>query len=394
MLPVNEAQRIVLDRAVPRGATVCPLAHVRGRVLAVDLLADRDLPAFPKSMMDGIAVATGPAVQFTIVDEIPAGRMPTRAIKPGEAARIMTGACLPEGADTVVPVEECEFDRDHVTIRQSPRPGQHVQPVGREMRLGEVIVPAWTVLNPAAIGVLATVGCITPHVYPMPTLAVLTTGDEVVEPANRPGPVQLRNSNGPMLVVQAGPACTEVRYLGIAGDQSHELKAKISSGLSADVLVLSGGVSMGTRDLVPGVLQELEVESHFHKVAMKPGKPLFFGSRGNTLVFGLPGNPVSSFVGFELFVRPALRKLAGHRSPLPGSLRLPLAEPFRHRSDRPTYHPAHVAPAEVGESVRPLPWSGSPDLKGLVAANALAVLPAGEHEYRAGEVVTVIRLPE
>jgi molybdopterin molybdotransferase len=394
MLPVDEAQRLVLDRAVPRGAAVCPLGHARGRVLAGDVLADRDLPAFPKSMMDGIAIASGDSISFMVVDEIAAGRMPTRAIRPGEAARIMTGACLPDGADAVVPVEECEFDQDRVTIRQTPRQGQHVQPIGREMRLGEVVVPAWTILNPASIGVLATVGCITPIVFPLPTLAVLTTGDEVVEPSNRPGPVQLRNSNGPMLVAQAGPSSAEVRYLGIASDQTHDLKAKITAGLAADVLVLSGGVSMGTRDLVPGVLQELEVESHFHKVAMKPGKPLFFGSRGSTQVFGLPGNPVSSFVGFELFVRPALRKLAGHRSPLPVQVTLPLAEAFRHRSDRPTYHPAMIASGEVGETVCPLPWSGSPDLKGLVGANALAVFPAGECEYRAGEAVTTIRLPE
>jgi molybdopterin molybdotransferase len=212
----------------------------------------------------------------------------------------------------------------------------------------------------------------------------------VVEAGETPGPGQIRNGNGPMLVAQAARAGGVPTYLGIARDRLDHLRPLVADGLKAAVLVLSGGVSAGKRDLVPGVLQELGVEAHFHKVEMKPGKPVFFGTRGATLVFGLPGNPVSALVCFELFVRPALRRLRGEAEPLPRVVRAPLAEEFNYRSDRPTYYPVRLETGEVGWQVRPVPWLGSPDLRGLTRANAFAVLAPGDHRFARGDIVSVM----
>jgi molybdopterin molybdotransferase len=230
--------------------------------------------------------------------------------------------------------------------------------------------------------------------FPRPTVAIVSTGDELVEPSARPGPGKIRNSNGPLLAAQAQRAGTAAHYLGIARDEIESLTTFIRDGLASEVLVLSGGVSAGKRDLVPGVLAELGVLPHFHKVAMKPGKPVFFGSRGEKLVFGLPGNPVSAFVCFELFVRPAIRTLAGHTALDPHTVDADLAEAFTHSSDRPTYHPVWLEAAATGWSVRPVPWFGSPDLRALSRANALAVLPAGDHRFAAGERISVLRIED
>jgi molybdopterin molybdotransferase len=180
--------------------------------------------------------------------------------------------------------------------------------------------------------------------------------------------------------------------LGIAPDRVEELRSLIREGLQSDVLILSGGVSAGKLDLVPGVLHESGVEAHFHKVRLKPGKPILFGTRGDTLVFGLPGNPVSSFVGFELFVRPALLRLRGYPAAPPAFAPLPFAEDFPYATDRPTYHPACIEPGAAGDRVRPVPWLGSPDLRALTAADALVLLPAGDHTHRAGQPLPVLRL--
>jgi molybdopterin molybdotransferase len=220
----------------------------------------------------------------------------------------------------------------------------------------------------------------------------LSTGDEVVEPSLAPGPGQIRNSNGPMLLAQVARAGGKPQFLGIARDRLDHLRPLVSEGLKADILVLSGGVSAGQRDLVPEVLTELGVQAHFHKVAMKPGKPVLFGTRQKTLVFGLPGNPVSSLICFELFVRPAMRRLQGHADPGPFLVQAILVEDFAYRSDRPTYHPAQLTGAKEGWRVRPVPWFGSADLRGLAAANAFVIFPAGDHRHLVGQTYSVLKV--
>jgi molybdopterin molybdotransferase len=262
------------------------------------------------------------------------------------------------------------------------------------MKAGEVVVPTGTRLTPQAIGLLAAVGRTTVTGHRVPRLAILATGDELVEADQRPGPGQIRNSNGPMLSALASRAGATAEYFGIGPDERDGLRRLVARGLdSADVLVLAGGVSAGKFDLVPEVLKELGVTAHFHKIRLKPGKPLLFGSRESTLVFGLPGNPVSSFVGFELFVRPALRKMMGDAIPGPIFVPVPLAAPLTARNDRPTYAPARLETAH-GFRVRPGNWFGSADLRGLLTADALVSIPAGNVELAAGEPLPTLLLSQ
>jgi molybdopterin molybdotransferase len=399
MLSVLEAQRLVLQHARPLPPATVPLSPAAlGLVLAEDVASDLDMPPWDKALMDGYALRADDLPDgrgtLRVIEEVTAGQTPQLPLGPGEATRIMTGAPMPQGADAVVMVESTRATADRrVEIADRPaRSGQNMMARGLEMRRGETVLTAGTRLRPQELGVLATVGRTAARVYPAPQVAVLSTGDEVVEAPAVPGPGQIRNGNGPMLLAQVARAGAVPRYLGIAPDRADRLSPLVTAGLQANVLVLSGGVSAGKRDLVPGVLEELGVTAHFHKVAMKPGKPVFFGSRGATLVFGLPGNPVSALVCFELFVRPALRVLRGRADPGPDMIRAALAEDFAHRSDRPTYYPARLEPAEDGWQVRPVPWKGSPDLRGLLRANAFALFPAGEQQYRRGERLDVLQV--
>ncbi len=400
MISVAEAQSAILSRVRPLPAAALPLTPaVLGLVLAEDVTSDLDMPPHDKAMMDGYAVRSADLPDGTgtlaVVEEITAGRVPTKAVGPGQAARIMTGAPVPPGADAVVMVEQTRsLEGGRVAIEdRPPKPGQHVMPRGREVRTGEVVLSAGDVLRPAAFGLLATVGRTEARLIPAPRLAVIATGDELVEAGTKPRAGQIRNSNGPMLLAMAARAGARAEYLGIGRDDAARLRQLVDEGLRSDVLILSGGVSAGTLDLVPGVLEEAGVAAHVHRVAMKPGKPVFFGTgpRGNA-VFGLPGNPVSSLVCFELFVRPALRRLGGHAEPLPAPGRAALADEFRHRSDRPTYHPAVLEETPEGRRLRPVPWLGSPDLKALTQANALAVFPPGDVTLRAGQTFDVLLL--
>ncbi len=397
MLSVSEALALVLQHARPLAPTSAALGpEALGLILAEDVASDLDMPPYDKAMMDGYAIcaadlAAGHAV-LGIIEEVTAGKVPQLPLGPGQATRIMTGAPIPAGADAVIPVERTKaLAADQVQLDDAPpTPGHNILYRGREMRCGDRVLSAGAVLRPAEFGLLATVGRTAALVHPRPRVALLSTGDEVVEPAQTPGPGQIRNSNTPMLVAQTARAGAVPLALGIARDRLDSLRPLISEGLKADVLVLSGGVSAGKFDLVPGVLQELGVVPHFHKVEMKPGKPVFFGTHAGGLVFGLPGNPVSSLVCFELFVRPALRRLQGHADPGPRMVPLPLAEDFAYRTDRPTYYPAKLELHADGWRVRPVPWFGSADLRALCGTDALLLFPVGDHKHRAGQTFPVL----
>jgi molybdopterin molybdotransferase len=382
-LEVAEALATVLEHVGPLPAGAEPLsAALIGRLLATDVCADRDSPPFAKSLRDGYAVRAIDATDsrvLPVIEEIAAGVIPKKAIGSGEAARIFTGAPMPNGADAVVMQEDAEAVGDGVRVVQTGvRPGQWVFPRGAEMRAGDTMLAAGTRLNAAAIGLLASVGMASVPVIPRPRVSIIATGDELVSVQAVPGPGQIRNSNGPMLAAQAAPLAA-VADLGIVRDSEAAMKAAIGEALAtSEVVLLAGGVSAGKFDLVPGVLERLGVAAHFHKVRMKPGKPLLFGTKDGVLVFGLPGNPASAWVCFELFVRPALRRLAGETIVGPPRRRLPLAEAIAEANDRPTFRPARLEAGENGLRVRPLPWAGAPDLRGIALADALIVLPAGE----------------
>jgi molybdopterin molybdotransferase len=374
------------------------------RMLGEDVVSDIDSPPFTKSLMDGYAVRCADLAQgkkeLVVVEEVLAGQVPTRTVEAGQAIRIMTGAPIPGGADAVVPFERTTAAGEDRVVIEMPavKPGQFILARGSEMRENDVVLSRGTRLGPVEFGVLASAGRTSAQVIPAPRINILSTGDEVVEAPVKPGPGQIRNSNGPMLSMLAHQTGAVPRYLGNARDEVSSLRPLIEEGLHADILILCGGVSAGKRDLVPEELRHAGVTPHFHKVNLKPGKPLFFGtrsrggsSRPDTLVFGLPGNPVSALVCFVLFVRPALFKMSG-REPSQAEFEAALAEDYPYRTDRPTYHPARLEVASTGWQVRPVPWLGSPDLRALTGANALLVLPAGDHHHRRGERFRVISL--
>jgi molybdopterin molybdotransferase len=406
MLTVEEALDAVLRHASPRPAATVALADALGLALAEDVVSDIDSPPHDKSMVDGYAVVAedlaGGSAELAILEEVVAGAVPTLAVARGAATRIMTGAPIPDGADAVVMIEHAQVlpaaDSDLGRVRlhsQAVSSGQNILARAAAMHRGDVVLTAGAVIRPIEMGLLAEVGCARLQAIPRPAVAILSTGNELVPPDASPGPGQIRNSNGPMLVAAVRQAGGVPIDLGIGRDDRQELARLIARGLESDLLVLSGGVSAGVLDRVPGVLAELGVERVFHQVRLKPGKPLWFGvlrdDAGYRLVFGLPGNPVSSLVCFELFVRPALEHLAG-MPPASRRVAARLKEPYAHRGNRPTWHPAVIEAGGDAYQVRPLVWQGSADLRALAAANALASFPAGDRQYAAGEAITCQRL--
>jgi molybdopterin molybdotransferase len=405
MLTVEEALQAILAQAQRLPAQAEPLERALRSVLAEDVLADIDLPPFDKSLVDGYAVRSqdlaGGDRRLLIGETITAGQTPSRPLGPREAAVIMTGAPVPAGCDAVVMHERTRREGESVWLEEpAVRAAQNILARGREMRTGDVVLKAGTILKPAHLGVLASVGRVPVQVV-RPRVAVVPTGDELVEPDQTPGPGQIRNSNTIMLRALAIEEGADAESLPTAPDEPDELRRILARGLESDILMITGGVSAGQRDLVPGVLEELGVRRIFHKVRLKPGKPLWFGigapraGRPGPLVFGLPGNPVSGLVGFVLFVRPALAVLSGRGQPAIGPLPARLTQGFRHRGDRPTYHPARViatasGAASVGPApleIEPLAWAGSADLRTAAVADGFAAFSAGDRDYQPGEIV-------
>jgi molybdopterin molybdotransferase len=400
MIELPLAMVILEDAVAPFPMERLPLGECLGLTLTEAIISGIDSPPFDKALMDGYAVhaadvAMGSA-RLMVIERITAGQVPQREVTAGTAIQIMTGAPLPVGADAVVKIEETTLTGDVVEIRSAALVSeQNLIRRGAALRVGETVLEPGTKLTPAQIGVLAELGCARVPVRRAPRIAVLATGDELVPVDQTPGPGQIRNTNEPMLAAQIAACGATVVPLGIARDVREDLAAKIQLGLEYDILVLSGGVSAGKLDLVPSELAAAGVQEVFHKVNMKPGKPVYFGKRGKPgqaggcAVFGLPGNPVSSMVCFELFVRTAIRRLMGVTHCWPKEQQAVLTEAFRHRSDRPTYHPAELRWDERLE-VRILPWQGSSDLRSTVAANGMAILPVGERMFRPGETIEVV----
>jgi molybdopterin molybdotransferase len=397
MIPLEEALQAVLREAAPLPAGAVPLREAAGRVLAEEIVADADQPPFPKAMMDGFALraadlASLPA-DLAVVEEIPAGRMPERAIGPGQAARIMTGAPVPEGADAVQMVERTEStEADRVRILEAVQPGANIAPRGQEILAGERILSPGDRLTPARLGLLASVGRSEVRVHGVPQVAIAVTGNELVEAGHPPAPGQIRNSNGPALAARARGAGASVVEMGIVPDDPEALRDAVRRGLESDLFLISGGVSMGVHDLVEDALAEEEVEILFRKVAIRPGKPAVFGRKGGCLVFGLPGNPVSSLVVFEVLAAAALRTMMGCPAPEGRHLDAVLEEEIRQPAGRTGYLPGHLVFAAESARVRPIPTSGSADLLSYSRANALLVVPADRDRLRPGDRIRVLLL--
>jgi molybdopterin molybdotransferase len=399
MLTVEEALALVNRQAAPLAPRRVPLGDAAGLVLAEEVVTDVDSPPYDKSLMDGYAVRSGDRQpERHVLEEIAAGAVPHLPVTPGAASRIMTGAPLPEGADAVVPFEKTELlEETTVRLHQlDPPPGKNVLPLGATMRAGDVVLRAGALLRPIEIAILAEIGRGVVVARPRPRLAILPTGNELVPLGEKPTIGQIRNSNGPMLRAAAARVGAEAVELGIARDDRDELRRWIEQGLAADVLVLSGGVSAGKFDLVPAVLAELGVEKVFHKVALRPGKPLWFGTKREgdriVLVFGLPGNPMSSFVCFELFVRPALAALAGRGFTGARTTVARLTRGYDHAGGRIAYLPARLASAPDQAAVEILPWHGSADLVTVARANGLARLPVEKRQFLPGDSLEVLAL--
>ncbi len=397
MISVEEAFRLVAEHVGPLEKVVTELSQAVGMTLAVDVKADRDSPPWRKSVMDGFAVGAedvGEGKKLQIIETVTAGNAPTKIVGPGQATRIMTGAPMPEGADSVAMIERCKVDQDSGVVAidlNSIRPGQHVLGQKANFAEGEVIYRSGHRIRDIDIGLLAEIGAAQVEIFRRPTAAVLPTGDELVDVSQMPTGPQIRNSNGPMLVAMLTSRGVQTLDLGIGRDSRDDLLAKIKRGLESDLLILSGGVSAGTLDLVPEALADCGVEAVFHKVKMKPGKPVFFGvhvrddgRRG--YVFGLPGNPVSSLVGFRLLVSHALNRMAGSPDMVKPSMPLlAISKEHSTRGDRPTFWPARRCTTEAGQAVEPLDWKGSSDLNTLGQAEGMIEFPTPGKTYQQGE---------
>lgn len=377
----------------PERETV-PLQQAFGRILAEPLAADRDYPPFHRSTRDGFALrssdAVSPGAVLECVGELRAGGTFEGSVGSGQCVEIMTGAAVPPGADAVVMIEYTRRDGNRITFERAATPGQNIVPKAREAKAGSLLLSAGTRLGYVELAVAAQVGQARPSVFRRPRVAILSTGDEVVDVDGAVGPLQIRNANGVALAALVTLAGGQAVVLGNAPDDAEVLRAKIQVGLEADALVLSGGVSMGKYDLVEQVLAELGAEFHYTGVAIRPGRPAVFATCRNKPVFGLPGNPVSTMVTFELFVLPAIDLLA---RTLPRPLRVfyaKLAAPVHEKPPLAHFLPARVDWISGEPRAAALSWQGSGDVVALAAANAFLVVGPERFEYSTGDWVQVL----
>jgi molybdopterin molybdotransferase len=388
LISIAEGRERVLAEARPLPPEDVPLEHALGRVLAEDVEAGEDLPPFDSSAMDGFAVVAGPAAELAIVAESRAGHPTERTLAPGEAIRISTGAAIPAGADAVVPIERVEVLDGRVTVPDTAA-GANLRRSGEDVRAGEPVIAAGTELGPAEVAVLAALGRPQVRAGGVPRVAVLVTGDELVAPGEPLQPGQIRNSNGYAIAALASRAGAHVVPPAIVRDDRGATEGALADALdAADVVCVSGGVSVGPHDHVKPALAALGVEERFWGVRLKPGKPTWFGVRDGKLVFGLPGNPVSAMVTFHLFARPALRRLAG-ADPTDSRTRALADAPFERSPERDQVIRCRVELGDDGWHVRPTKAQGSHVLSSMLDAQAFALVEAGEGAIAPGERVDI-----
>lgn len=411
MISIQEALEKVAQSVRKLPSVDTALAEMTGRFLNQDVVADLDSPPHDKSMMDGFAVRSsdinGGQTCLQVVETVIAGKTPEKALAAGQATRIMTGAPLPENADAVIMVELTKVEEQNgstmVTVELDKIAAEkHLLRRAANYAKGQTLFQAGHRIRATDIGLLAEAGVGRMSLPAVPSVGILPTGDELVDAAETPEAGQIRNSNGPMLAALCRQMGLAPMTLGVGRDDEDELRSLIKAGLNHDLLVLSGGVSAGQKDLVPGILKSLGVVEVFHKVLVKPGKPIWFGvcensaaTSGRTIVFGLPGNPVSSLVGFSVFVKAAVDGMMGGIVRHPATIAGRLAQAHQTRGNRPTYWPGRiVGQLEMGPAIEPLQWNGSSDLKALGYADGLILFDAEVNDHPEGKAVRFLPIAD
>jgi len=393
LLSIAEAQRLVIEHARPLPAETVVLEDAARRVLAEPARAEIDLPPFPSSAMDGYAVqAADTPGRLRVEARIAAGKPAVGALEPGQAMGIATGGVVPAGADAVIPIEYVVEHGNEVEIGSAVESGENVRPRGGDIRAGEIVAERGSVVTPARLGALAAAGILQVRCARRPRAAVLPTGTELRRPGEILGAGEIYEANGLILSAQLEAAGAVVELMPAVGDDETAHRDALEHALGADVVVTSGGVSVGPHDLVRRVEAELGVEEVFWRVSVKPGKPIAFGVRERTLVFGLPGNPVSALVGFVLFVEPAIRALQGVPEPLPRFDRGRLAGARRRNRERDELLRARLRRSEDGPLLEPLSGQESHMIARSAGADALVLVPRGEGELADGASVEYLRL--
>ena len=398
MILVKEAQKIILEKLQPLEPENIPLLNTLGAVLQEDICAQRDNPPADNSAMDGYALRFNDIssldqnnpLSLKVVEDIPAGQKPTKSINPGEASRIMTGAVVPGGADTVVMVEETEKKNGSVSILKPQKKGSHVRKQGEDFKKGDILLSKGDLVTSSNIAIIATAGYAKLSVNRKPVVAILSTGDELVDVDAKAEDHQIINSNTYLLASQVLESGAKPMLLGIVRDRKDDIKEKLKSADEADIIITSGGVSVGDYDFVKDAIQDLGSDIVFWKIAMKPGKPLTFSMLSKRPLFGLPGNPVSSFVSFEQFVRPAILKMSGHTDLFRKTIRATLTEDIKKKNDgRRHFLRSTLTYINGSYSVSALSGQGSNMLASLASANSLLIIPESETELKSGQQVEV-----
>jgi molybdopterin molybdotransferase len=397
MISVEKALKIILVNFQPLGLEKINILEARKRVIGEDVFAPHNIPSADNSAMDGYAVrhidtkgaTQAKPLQFKIIEDIPAGKVALKKITKGEAARIMTGAVIPEGADSVIRQEDTKKDGNTVIIYASTKKGQNIRFAGEDVRKGELVVKKGSALRPADIGMLAALGKAFITVYQKPRVAIMSTGDELVDIETNPPLGKIINSNSYSLAAQVLECGGTPIMLGISKDKKFDLQEKFQTALHADVIISSGGVSVGDFDFVKDVMGEIGNAMHFWQVAMRPGKPLAFGAIESVPLFGLPGNPVSAMVSFEQFVRPSLLKMQGHKKIFRQTIKAVCAQEIQKSTGFRHFIRAVVKKEKDQYIASVTGDQGSGILKSLVIANALIVMGENKTRIKKGEQVTI-----
>ena len=402
MITVEDALNRILENITPLGTEKINILNSLGRVIGEDIFASRNIPPVDNSAMDGYAVrredtrgaSREKPAMLAIIEDIPAGTIPTKRIAVGNASRIMTGAPLPEGSDAVVRMEDTEKENGDVRIFVEAEPGEHIRRAGEDVKEGDLVISRGDVIRPAEVGMLATLGRSFIACHQRPLVAILSTGDELIDVDETPSSWSIVNSNSYSLAAQVADCGAIPMQLGIAKDTREDLIDKLKAARRADIVLSSGGVSVGDFDFVKDIMQEVGNNMQFWQVAMRPGKPLAYGTLGGVPLFGLPGNPVSAMVSFEQFVRPSILKMMGHRNLFRKAVKAVLAEGLTKKEGTRQFVRARVRKEGGRYTATSTGEQGSGILKSMVLANGLIVLQEKTTTVAAGDEVTVLLLDD